>query len=175
LQETTEQQSFEFQVSDQVADDSTQMRIEQYKSLPAMMAPKPIFGWGYHSYARVFAEHGTLGRPKGAHSTYCLVATEGGVVGLLVFGTLMFLILKTCVEGARRLQDPFTKWMAVGLACSTFGVLVAMGGGERFSAQIIWIYFWIMLAMVERQLRLETATAGTETADSGEREQAGSG
>ena len=156
VEETTASSSFEYDVSDQVADDSTQMRIEQYKSLPAMMAPKPIFGWGYHSFPRVFERHGTLGRAKGAHSTYCLIATEEGIIGLIVFGTLMFLVLNTCVKAAR-LEDPLAKWMAVGLACATVGALVAMAGGERFEAQIIWVYFWIMLAMVERQLRLQEA------------------
>ena len=102
-----------------------------------------------------------------------MIATEGGLVGLIVFGTLMFVVLKTTVGGARRLEDPLTKWMAVGLACSTIGVLVAMAGGERFQAQIIWIYFWIMLAMVEREFRLETAPTGAETADSGEQARPG--
>jgi O-antigen ligase len=154
VEETTASSSFEYSVSDQVADDSTQMRIEQYKSLPSMMAPKPIFGWGYHSFPRVFERHGTLGRAKGAHSTYCLIATEEGIVGLIVFGTLLVLILRTCVQAARRVDDKLARWMAIGLACATVGAIVAMAGGERFEAQIIWVYFWIMLAVVERQLRL---------------------
>jgi O-antigen ligase len=162
VEETTASQSFDYNVSDQVADDSTQMRIEQYKSLPSMMAPKPIFGWGYHSFPRVFERHGTLGRAKGAHSTYCLIATEEGIVGLAVFGTLLVLVFRTCLQAARFVDDRLAKWSAAGLACATIGVVVAMAGGERFEAQIVWVYFWIMLALVERQLRL--AQAGHEAA-----------
>lgn len=157
VETTTQRGSFEHEVGDQIADDSTQMRIEQYKSLPAMMAPRPLLGHGYGSFSRVFARYGTLGRPKGAHSTYCLIATEQGVVGLVIFGALFFVILRRTVGAARRVEDPLTKWMAIGLACSVAGGLVAMAGGERFSAQIIWIYFWIMLAMVERELQLTDA------------------
>lgn len=166
VKETTDSQSFDYEAMGQVADDSAQMRIEQYKSLPAMMAPKPLFGWGYHSFPRVFAEHGTLGRPKGAHSTYCLIATEAGIVGLLIFGVLFFLILRATVGGARRLEDPLLKWMAVGLTCSAIGILVAMAGGERFQPQIVWVYFWVMLAMVERERLLERRTR-SDSAEAG--------
>lgn len=140
---------------DQIADGSTQMRIEQYKSLPGMMMPNPIMGWGYLSYPRVFETHGTLGRKKGAHSTYCLIGTEEGLVGLfvlfLVFGTQLLV----AGRGAQLLEDPVDRWIAVGLVGGTLAMMVAMGSGSRFEAQKIFVFHWILFAIVERNTLMQ--------------------
>ncbi len=138
---------------DQIADDSTQMRIEQYKSLPAMMAPHPIIGWGYKSYSRVFEKHGTLGRPKGAHSTFCLFLTEEGLVGMGVYLWLFGAILLVCYRGSR-LEDPLHKWLAIGLFGGAVAIFFAGAAGSRFETQKIYAYFWILLGIIEREVLL---------------------
>lgn len=151
---TREAAQSEYADPDQIADGSTQMRIEQYKSLPAMMKPRPILGWGYGSYPRIFERYGTLGRPKGAHSTYCLLGTEEGLIGLVILGFVFWAQLWIAFRASRELEDPMYRWMAVGLIGGTLAMMVAMGSGSRFETQKIFVYHWVFLGIIERELRL---------------------
>ncbi len=147
----------ELTMGEQVVEDSTQMRIEQYKSLPAMMRDHPILGWGYKSYPDVFEKYGTLKRRKGAHTTYCLIGTEEGVIGLailfLVLGTIFFVAMR----GAYAFEEPFYRQLSAGLAAGILSMTVCMLAGSRFESQIIYVYFWTLLAIVEREIRLRAA------------------
>lgn len=135
---------------DAVAEDSTQMRIEQYKSLFPMMADHPFLGWGYRSFPAVFELHGTLGRAKGAHSSYVQVGTEEGLVGLALLVTILFASAWAGVRAARA-DDPFVHWMGIGLLGASVALAVCMASGARFELQKILGWFWILAGIVERE------------------------
>ncbi len=156
---TTDVEALEDVDPGQVADGSTQMRIEQYKSLPGMMAPRPVFGWGYLSFSRVFEKYGTLGRKKGAHSSYCLIGTEEGAVGLLVLAGLFCAMFWGAFRASQVVEDPFLRWMAVGVAAGVLGMIVCMASGSRFDAQKVFAFFWVWLAIVERERLVVEARA----------------
>jgi O-antigen ligase len=151
---TTADTQEEYVDPDQIADGSTQMRIEQYKSLPAMMQPRPILGWGYGSYPHVFERYGTLQRYKGAHSSYCQKGTEEGVIGLLVVAWVFVAQLAVAFRASQKLEDPMMKWMAIGLVGGVLAMVVCMASGARFETQKIFVFHWIFLGMVERELRI---------------------
>jgi len=136
--------------ADAIAEGSTQMRIEQYKSLPAMMADNPFLGWGYRSFPTVFERHGTLGRAKGAHSSYVQVGTEEGIVGLVLLVTILFASAWAGVRAARA-DEPFVQWMGIGLLGATVALAVCMASGARFELQKILGWFWILAGIVERE------------------------
>ncbi len=140
--------------SDAIAEGSTQMRIEQYKSLPAMMADHPFLGWGYRSFPTVFELHGTLGRSKGAHSSYAQVGTEEGIVGLVLLVLILFASAWAGVRAARA-DDPFVQWMGIGLLGASVALAVSMASGARFEIQKILGWFWILAGIVEREGMLE--------------------
>ncbi|GAB4375136.1 MAG: hypothetical protein Kow0062_13830 [Acidobacteriota bacterium] len=144
-----------------VADDSTQMRVEQYKSLPAMMKPRPILGWGYRSYPRVFEKYGTLKRSKGAHSTYVLIGTEEGVIGWIVlafvFGSMIFIGWKSW----RLAEDPLDRYLGIGVLVGAVSMLVSMMAGSRFEAQKMWVFYWVFFGIAERGLRLAELRGAT--------------
>ena len=135
---------------DAIAEGSTQMRIEQYKSLPAMMADHPFLGWGYRSFPAVFERHGTLGRAKGAHSSYAQVGTEEGIVGLVLLVMILFASAWAGVRAARA-DDPFVYWMGIGLLGATVALAVCMASGARFELQKILGWFWILAGFIERE------------------------
>lgn len=137
--------------SDAIAEKSAQMRIEQYKSLPAMMAPRPILGWGYKSFPRVFGRYGTLGREKGAHSSYCQLGAEGGVVGLTAMCAVLAAMAWAGWRGGTLLSDPFAKWLAVAISGGAVAMAFCMTNGARFEPQKIWTFIWILLGIVERE------------------------
>jgi O-antigen ligase len=115
-----------------------------------MMAEHPFLGWGYRSFPNVFERYGTLGRAKGAHSSYVQVGTEEGLVGLAL---LVLVLFATAVAGVRasRADDPFVSWMGVSLLGATVGLAVCMASGARFELQKILGWFWILAGIVERE------------------------
>lgn len=140
--------------SDQIADDSTQMRIEQYKSMWPMMERRPVLGWGYQSFPRVFEKYGTLQRAKGAHSTYVLKGVEEGILGVImitiVFSTMVLIggqVWKYC-------EDPFHRQLGLSVAAGAIAMALCMASGSRFEAQKIYVFFWIMFGIAERELAL---------------------
>ncbi len=141
-------------MGDQVVEDSAQMRVEQYKSLPAMMRDHPILGWGYKSYPDVFEKYGTLRRRKGAHTTYCLIGTEEGVVGLVVLFLLLGAIFFSAMRAAYAFEEPFYRQLAAGLGAGMLSMAICMLAGSRFESQIIYVYYWTLLAVVEREYDL---------------------
>ncbi len=143
----------------QVADDSTQMRIEQYKSLPAMMYSSPVIGSGYKTFSEMFRRYGTLRRAKGAHSSYCQIGTEEGAVGLLVLLLIFASLIRHAVAATRLLEDPLYIWLAVGILGGAVSMLLCMASGARFEAQRVFFYFWIIVGMVERELVFARAAA----------------
>jgi O-antigen ligase len=148
--EVTTEVDDDAEAGDAIAEGSTQMRIEQYKSLPAMMADHPLLGWGYRSFPTVFEQHGTLGRAKGAHSSYVQVATEEGIVGLVLLVTILFACAWAGVR-ASRTDDPFVQWMGISLLGATVALAVCMASGARFELQKILGWFWILAGFVERE------------------------
>jgi O-antigen ligase len=133
---------------------STAMRIEQYKSLPAMMAPKPVFGWGYKSFPRVFEKYGTLKRAKGAHSSYCQYGTEMGVIGLVALIAVLARNFWTGVRAARFAPHPMHQWIGVGIMAGIVAMAVSMGSGARWDPQKMFVFFWCFVAIAERETAL---------------------
>ncbi len=145
------QTSGDIGVDDQIVDDSAQMRVEQYKSLPAMMAPSPIIGHGYKSYPYVFEKYGTLKRFKGAHSTYCQVGTEEGLLGLAVLGAVFVMMLAAGWRAQKYCEDPLHRCLGAGVFAGTVAMALAMLFGARWEPQIIMAFFWVLAGVAERE------------------------
>jgi O-antigen ligase len=139
---------------DQIADDSTQVRIEQYKSLPAMMQPRPILGWGYQSYPRVFERYGTMGRKKGAHTSYALIGTEEGLVGLAVLFMVLASMFFIGMQAYKNVDQPLARTLGLVVATGAVAAAVCMVSGSRFEAQKIYAHYWILFGIAERSLAL---------------------
>lgn len=136
---------------DQLLENSAQMRIEQYNSLGAMMAPRPILGWGYRSYGYVFEKYGTLKRNKGPHSSYCQLGTEGGIVGLGALGAVLLGMAWTGFRARRVLTDPFHRWLGVAVCAGALSMAVSMITGARFEPQKIFAFYWVIAGIAERE------------------------
>ncbi len=139
---------------------SAAMRVEQYKSLPAMMAPHPIFGWGYQSFSRVFEKYGTLKRAKGAHSAYCQYGTELGLVGLMLLVFILSSVAWTGIRAARHAEEPFHQWLGVGVMAGIIAMAVCMSSGARWDPQKMYVFFWVFVAVVERETVISLAKRG---------------
>lgn len=144
---------------------SAKMRVEQYKSLPAMMAPKPVFGWGYKSFPQVFERYGTLKRNKGAHSAYCQYGTEEGVIGLGLLGFTLFSILWTGYRAAVHTVEPLHRWMGVGIMGGILAMAISMITGARWDPQKMFVFFWCFVAVAERETLLALARVPRHAGD----------
>lgn len=132
-------------------ENSAQMRIEQYKSLPNMMAGNPLLGWGYKSFPMVFEKYGTLQRSKGAHSSYCQLGAEGGIVGLAALLAVLGAMAWCGIRANFWAREPWQQWLGVGVFAATVSMAVSMITGARFEPQKIFAFFWAFAGIAERE------------------------
>lgn len=134
-----------------IMENSAQMRVEQYKSLPRMMSENFLLGWGYKSFPRVFEKYGTLQRSKGAHSSYCQLGAEGGIVGLVSLVALLGAMAWCGIRANFRAREPWQQWLGVGVLAATVSMAVSMITGARFEPQKIFAFFWAFAGIAERE------------------------
>lgn len=78
------------------ADESTELRYEAWAEGLGMLKRSPIFGVGH----RLFTEnHGLT-----AHNSYVLAFSELGFPGFVLYVSVIYMSIKTCLVGLRRLE-----------------------------------------------------------------------
>lgn len=114
-------------------DASLQVRLDNQKKLSYFMADKP-FGNGIGSggsWAIRFSP-GTFLAETALDSWYVKIWAETGVVGLLMhIGFLLTILFKASISIMRQ-RYSLMKFLALGLCCSYFGVIVAAYGNQIY-------------------------------------------
>jgi len=137
----------------QSADSSTSSRIGLMKTAWNMFLDHPLLGVGYNNFLAHYQEYALrydLRRGGGdisAHTLYLEIAAEGGLIGLLSFGLLLFYLGRVSHQGWRTMkQAGFSSDanMVAGIAMGLLAYLMAA----------IWLhnsyprYFWILVGLL---------------------------
>lgn len=122
------------------ADMSTQQRYEAWSSGLAMFKRSPVFGVG----ARLFNEHHYLT----AHNSFVLTLAETGLVGMILFVTIIYLTVKTLVVGLRVLAPIPSAQVAsvwgMALLASLCGILFQISTLSFAYHSVLWIFFGLV-------------------------------
>jgi O-antigen ligase len=128
-------------------------RISEVTSAAMMFGDHPILGVGvgnyeehYHRYAQQVGLDGRR-EERQAHSLYLEVAAESGVVGLLVFGSMLFYAAVgpwRARQGCLDRGDVETARLLAAVGLAFFGYLV----GSLFLHLSYPRYFWLMYGLV---------------------------
>lgn len=110
----------------------------------AMISAKPLFGWGPATFPDVFRKY--QGRPwlyaSSAHNQYLEMATEGGLLVLLLFLGLLFIILRAFLKQyGRKAVNSETK-MTIGLFAGISGFLIHNLFESNLIIPILSLIFW---------------------------------
>lgn len=122
------------------ADVSTQMRYEAWATGLDMFKSNPIFGVG----ARLFNEHHYLT----AHNSFVLTLAELGLVGMMLFVTIIYMSMKTLVVGLRSLAAvPGTAAVQVwgmALVASLSGIIFQINTLSFAYHSVLWIFLGLV-------------------------------
>ena len=118
------------------ADQSTQLRYEAWASGLQMWKQSPVFGVGQ----RQFIEHHYMT----AHNSYVLSLAELGLIGMVLFISMLVLTVKTLVIGVRELDrvpgaKPAQAW-ALGLLASFVGMMFSINTLSFCWHSVLWIF-----------------------------------
>lgn len=99
-------------------DRSTQMRFGEYRDAFALISRYPVFGVGFTGTPEI-------GLYIGVSSLYLLMAETMGLVGVIIFLTIMLLFLNALIGGLRRYPDPLIESLLLGVLAAMIGLLAA--------------------------------------------------
>ena len=124
----------------EAADLSTQMRYEAWAPGLDMFKSHPIFGVG----ARLFTEHHYLT----AHNSFVLSLAELGMIGMMLFVTIIYLSMKTLIVGLRTMNGvPGTAAVQVwgmALLASLSGIVFQINTLSFTYHSVLWIFLGLV-------------------------------
>lgn len=126
-------------------DPSTSERIGGYKKAMELFARSPVFGRGMTG-AGFF------------DGQYVRLMVENGILGLLSFAYLNYMILSYLLSVYRRSPDPFSRGMALGLLCATTGMLIhSLGANTYIIVRIMEPYMLLLALLVSHEKIINAA------------------
>ena len=125
-------------------DDSTALRVIQWKSFPTLFLESPVWGTGLGTYSERLGRH--TGIFRSAHATMVKIGTDMGALGLLGYVGLFGAVALVCVRRARSAQPgTFQRAAGLGLLAATVCLFVLDFSGTRFPAHTVTTYYWLLL------------------------------
>lgn len=127
----------------EIKDDSARNRIGLLGNLWNAFLRSPIIGWGSGGAGRI------------AEGQWIRELVEGGVVGGVIFLSVMLKNLGSTVRAYRLSGDPLVQGVSMGFVCGLVGLLGQSLFTELFILTKIGVPFWMLAAVVHRLHRLE--------------------
>ena len=159
--------------NDSAADD----RLDMMKCALLMFLDHPVFGVGYNNY-EVHYRHYELRyhlKPKhqaySAHSLYLEIAAEQGLVGLTVFGYLLWMAVRSVLQARRTFREIGMlegRNIATAIGIGLFGYLVTATFLHNGYARYSYLILGMALALrpiAERERGTAPPRASSETKD----------
>jgi O-antigen ligase len=125
-------------------------RIEQWRALPRMWVRAPLLGYGFKSFQELWGEVGPTGVPRSAHSSIIEFAVEEGLLGILAYAWLVWMLVRSGRSAARQQDDPFVRSLATGVVAAAICLVFLDASGTRFRNQGVMIYLWILSGSLAR-------------------------
>jgi len=115
-----------------------------------VIGDRPIFGVGINSFSKAAEPYlGTGGAP---HNVYLSIATETGIIGLVLFGTILLHVFYYALKADRNSK---MRWLALTILAPWATIsLVGHSEGEKFT----WILFAIIITMYRLQFSSTSVT-----------------
>jgi putative inorganic carbon (HCO3(-)) transporter len=132
-------------------DHSSETRVTLWEDAMQVFNSSPLIGTGFNTYAYM----GRVGDYKDTHNYFIKVLVETGVLGLLLFLTLVFRLLWTGLVLHWRASDPLARALGLGLAGWLVCAIVANLFGDRWSFLQVNGYMWVLAGLAARSWTLE--------------------
>lgn len=139
-------------------DMSTMERVYRWVAGYNMFQENPILGYGpgtfpeiYKKYTvNMFSTYVSANKSgSGIHSYYFMVLVEQGILGLLIFLSLIYLIIVRGEKVYHRVKDKFSKEILIGFLVSFVGLMILILINDMLEVDKMAAYFfWTMVAVI---------------------------
>ncbi len=127
-------------------------RLPVWQASVVLVGERPLLGWGLGAFVPTYED---LERRRSvsafpwltAHSQYLMVAVERGLLGLVAFGWLVWVLLARLWR-SRRTEDRALRLQAAGLAVGLAGCVVYGLAQYVFFLKVLEWLFWILAGAV---------------------------
>jgi len=130
-------------------DKSSELRIVAWKVGLELFEENPLFGVGYGVYRRGDFILGDT------HNIYVKILAEQGLIGILLFLSLMYSFFEKGVRLYRNSNDKMSKGLGLGFAIAVIVLCINNVFGDRWTYMEVSSYMWITAALVARLLIME--------------------
>lgn len=136
-------------------DHSSETRVNLWEDAMKVFDSNVVLGTGFNTYAYM----GRIGIYKDTHNYFIKVLVETGVLGFLLFLTLILRFFWTGLVLHWKARDPLAKALGLGLAAWMVCCIGANLFGDRWSFLQVNGYMWVIAGLVARAWVLEKQTA----------------
>jgi len=122
-------------------------RIDYWKESWNMIHDFPWLGVGLNSYSQEAPKYKKSwgGYP---HNCYLQMAVEIGIIGLLSFLWMLFILFRNTLRNLRYIHDDFFQALLMGLSCGFFGFLVHSFVDTNFYSVQLGNLMWVIMGAV---------------------------
>jgi O-antigen ligase len=138
-------------------DHSSETRVDLWEDAMKLFGSNPVTGTGFNTYAYM----GRIGNYKDTHNYFIKVLVETGVVGFLLFVSLILRFFWSGLTLQWKARDPLAKALGLGLAAWVVCVIVANLFGDRWSFLQVNGYMWVIAGLTARAWLMEREPAST--------------
>lgn len=142
-----------------MADSSISYRVYTWKGTLNAISENLFGGMGYgtETYRELYPMHSYAGMEAAehSHSLYLQLWFSLGIVGLIVFGVLMFLFIQQSLENIKIASDTQNKLQTAAVFCAVMAALL-MGAFDYiwYNYRVFYV-FWIMIALSSAYARAD--------------------
>ena len=141
-----------------VVDSSSQGRIELWQDALDLFMKNPVTGTGFHTYEYL----GRVGPYRDTHNYYIKVLVETGIVGFILFITLLYRLAMMGFRLFRTSDEPFWSGIGLGFFALVCSAIVVNFFGDRWTYQQVDGFLWVLLGCVIRgQLTVDAKEQAT--------------
>src|SRR5437867_3194719 len=124
-----------------------------------LIQDNPLTGTGFHTYAFM----GRVGNYRDTHNYYIKVMVETGLIGLAIFLTMLFKMLRYGFRLSRTLQDSLHANLGLGFSLWIMAQMVVSLFGDRWTYIEITGFTFVYLALMVRAEQIEDSQPEPET------------
>jgi putative inorganic carbon (HCO3(-)) transporter len=129
-------------------------RSVYWKKAVSIICSSPVWGTGFNTYARIVRKDPDPRRWQYAHNCYLQLAAETGLLGLVCFVWLLFVLFHSGWEACRRIKEPWLLTVLQAALCGLFGFLVQSFLDNTFYTVQLGMLMWLIFGLIMAVIRL---------------------
>jgi len=134
-------------------------RFQLWHAALAMIAAKPIFGWGLGSFPYIVSRFTSVAPPASfvasnganltniAHNYYLQTAAETGLIGLGLYGAMLVTFFVVGLRALKTMRDGGRKIMLIGVLAAISGQVIDAVTSPSYNIASISLFQWILMGI----------------------------